>query len=211
MRFRFNIVATTRRLLTMALTTVSCVFVLVAAAQANTFTVTNTDPSGPGSLAQAIFDANANPGADTIAFNIPGSGLHTIAPIGPLPTITDPVTIDGYTQPGAKANTLALGSDAVLQIQLSGAVANSAAGLLISAGNSTVRGLVINRFNFYGIYLQTNGGNVVAGNYIGTDATGTGSFAAPNNGSGVFMNSANNTIGGLTPADRNLISGNGNA
>jgi hypothetical protein len=211
MRSRFNTAAITRRVLTLAITAVSCAFICAAVTQASTFTVTNTNPSGPGSLAQAIFDANANPGADTITFNIPGNGVHTIAPTSSLPTITDPVTIDGYTQPGAKANTLTLGSDAVLQIELSGASANSAAGLMISAGNSTIRGLVINRFNFYGIYLQTNGGNVIAGNYIGTDAVGANSFPIPNNGLGVFMDGPNNTIGGLTPADRNLLSGNGNA
>lgn len=69
--------------------------------------VTNTDDSGSGSLRQAILDANANTGLDTIAFNIPGSGVHTINLTSALPTITDPVVIDGYTQPGSSANTLA--------------------------------------------------------------------------------------------------------
>src|SRR5215472_12887811 len=191
-----------------------CLSVTTSAA---TFQVTTAADNGdnlnptPGSLRKAIVDANSNPGPDSITFNIPGSGVHTIAPISPLPAITDPLTIDGYTQPGANANTLAVGSDAVLQIELSGASAKSPAGLSISAGNSTIRGLVINRFNFYGIYLQTNGGNVIAGNYIGTDTTGTTSFPAPNNGSGIFINGPNNTIGGLLPGDRNLLSGNGNA
>ncbi len=49
--------------------------------RAATFTVLNTNDSGPGSLRQAILDANATPGADTIAFNIPGSGIHTIGPL----------------------------------------------------------------------------------------------------------------------------------
>src|SRR5262247_3435245 len=142
---------------------VGALSVFAATAQASTFVVTNTNNSGPGSLAQAILDANANLGADTIVFNIPGSGVQTISPASPLPTITDPVTIDGYTQPGAIANTLAVGTNAVLLIELSGASANSAAGLTISAGNTTIRGLVINRFNFYGIYIQTNDGNTIAG------------------------------------------------
>jgi hypothetical protein len=46
-----------------------------------------------------------HPGLDTINFNIPGSGVKTIAPASPLPTITDAVVIDGYSQPGASANT----------------------------------------------------------------------------------------------------------
>src|SRR5260370_22422906 len=64
-----------------------------------TFTVINTNDSGPGSLRQAILDANANAGPDTIRFSI-SSGPQAIAPLSPLPTITDPVTIDGTTQPG---------------------------------------------------------------------------------------------------------------
>ena len=72
---------------------------------AATFTVINTDDSGAGSLRQAILDANGNAGLDTIAFNIPGAGVHTISPATALPTITDPVVIDGYSQPGASPNT----------------------------------------------------------------------------------------------------------
>src|SRR4051812_45515636 len=62
-----------------------------------TFTVTNTNFSGVGSLRQAIADANANPGLDTIVFNIPGSGVQTIS-FTSSATITDPVIIDGTTQ-----------------------------------------------------------------------------------------------------------------
>src|SRR5262245_56776486 len=70
-----------------------------------TFVVTNVNNPGAGSLRQAILDANSSSGADTITFNIPGSGVHTIAPTSALPNITEAVTIDGYTQPGASANT----------------------------------------------------------------------------------------------------------
>src|SRR5713101_1262491 len=59
-----------------------------------TFMVINTNDSGPGSLRQAILGANANSGFDTIAFSI-GSGPQTIAPLSPLPAITDPVIVDG--------------------------------------------------------------------------------------------------------------------
>jgi len=81
--------------------------VLSASAFANTFTVINTNDSGAGSLRQAITDANNHAGLDTIDFNIPGSGVQTITPASDLPAITDPVIIDGYTQTGASANTLA--------------------------------------------------------------------------------------------------------
>src|SRR6476660_3159381 len=63
--------------------------------QAASFTVTNTNDSGAGSLRQAMLDANASSGADIISFNISGAGIHTISPTSALPTITDPVVIDG--------------------------------------------------------------------------------------------------------------------
>jgi SdrD B-like domain/Right handed beta helix region len=176
-----------------------------------TFTVVNTNDSGPGSLRQAILDANdtvAHPGADVIAFNIPGPGPHTIKPPTALPAITDPVTIDGYTQPGAAPATAT--SRAVLQVVLDGSQCASgfaSNGLVITAGSSTVRGLVINQFSQYGVILETNGGNVLEGNFIGTDAAGASS-QANDTGLRIDVGSPNNRIGGTTPAARNLLSGN---
>ena len=70
----------------------------------STFLVTNTGDSGPGSLRQAILDSNAATGAtNTIDFDIPGTGVQTIAPLSPLPAITSPVLIDGASQPGYTA------------------------------------------------------------------------------------------------------------
>ena len=178
----------------------------------------NKGTDGFVSLREAILAANntANGGTpDQISFNIAGAGVHTIQPDGALPTITDAVVIDGYTQPGAAANTLAVGSDAVLRIVLDGTTAGAATpGLAITAGNSTVRGLVINNFTYAGIHLDSGSGNTIVGNYIGTDVTGT--IAAPN-GQGTGFDgiligysaaSSNNVIGGAAPADRNVISGN---
>ncbi|MDQ3117470.1 MAG: hypothetical protein M3Q86_12830, partial [Verrucomicrobiota bacterium] len=113
---------------------------------AATFTVTNTDDSGPGSFRQAIEDANAAAGADTIAFNIPGGGVHTITPASALPSITETVTIDGYTQPGTSANTLDEGNNAVLLIEINGTTGGGR-GLILSADNVTVQGLVMNRYS----------------------------------------------------------------
>ncbi|MGI9106685.1 MAG: FG-GAP-like repeat-containing protein, partial [Pyrinomonadaceae bacterium] len=184
-----------------------------------TFTVNTTDDADDGacnaahcSLREAIKAANANAGAtDTISFNIPGTSVHTIRPSSPLDAITDPVVIDGYTQPGAAANTLAVGNNAVLLIELDCANAGAAC-LNITAGNSTVRGLVINRIGTNGISISTNGGNTIAGNFIGTNAAGTAgvSSASTNtNRTGIYVDgSPNNVIGGTAPADRNLISGN---
>jgi len=207
----FNLNTLILRLASLVLTTIGLMLVFSGVAQASTFVVTNTNTSGAGSLGQAILDANNNPGPDVITFNIPGSGVQTISLTNQLPQITDPVTINGYTQPGANPNSLAVGSNAVLLIELNGAQANSPYGLSLTGGNCTIRGLIINRFNFYGIYIDTKGDNVIAGNFIGTNASGTAGFPKPNNGSGVYLKASNNTIGGLTPADRNLLSGNGNA
>ena len=201
--------ASTRSRMTTILTlSVIAVVAMVGAARAATYTVTITDDSGAGSLRQAITNANANPDTDTIEFDIPGGGPHTIAPLSPLPIITDPVVIDGYTQTGASANTQAVGSDAVLKIALDGTGAGGGAvGVYITAGNSTVKGLVIQNFGMGGVYLATNGGNTVEGCFIGTDVNGT---ADQGNGDpGVTIDDvADNTIGGTTPTARNVISGN---
>jgi hypothetical protein len=188
-------------------------------AAADTFTVTNTTDGGPGSLRKAITDANgqANIDANTpdiISFAIPGVGVQTITPSSPLPAITDPVVIDGYTQPGASANTLNVGDNAVLLIELNGAnTTGTAIGLDLAGGKSTVRGLVINRFGtnpnaFFGsggIRLGSDN-NVVAGNFIGSNAAGSAGLA---NAVGVTIDAgANNLVGGTTPADRNIFAGN---
>ena len=172
-------------------------------------TVTNTNDSGAGSLRQAIIDANNTAGTQTISFNIPGAGVQTIKPLTPLPNITDPVIIDGYTQPGASANTLATGDNAVLLIELDGSlIVGGSTGLRITNGGSTVRGLVVNLFNGTGISLLNVGGNTIEGCFIGPDADGL-TFLASSNGTGIdISNSPNNTIGGTSPAARNLISGN---
>jgi hypothetical protein len=176
---------------------------------ADTYPATNTNDSGAGSLRQAILDANGHAGLDTISFNIPGSGVHTITLATELPVITSPVVIDGYTQPGSSANTLAAGDNAVLTVELSGAsVGNTGSGLTLgsNAPGSTVRGLVINRFAGNGILIQSNG-NTVAGNFIGTNASGTGGLG--NALDGISVQASSNTIGGTTTAARNVISANG--
>ena len=98
----------------------------------------------------------------------------------------------------------------MLRIELAGNLAGSGAnGLVLGAGSggSTIRGLAINRFAKVGVRIDGAGGNTIAGNFIGTNATGTA--AAANGEDGVLIvSSANNTIGGVTPAAANLISGN---
>ncbi|HVK54495.1 MAG TPA: DUF4347 domain-containing protein, partial [Burkholderiales bacterium] len=166
-----------------------------------TFTVTNTSDSGAGSFRQAIIDANAAAGADTIDFNT-GGGLATISVTSALPNITDVVNIDGTTQPGFVG---------VPVVELDGSLlATDQDGLRILSGasGSTIRGLIINDFGFAGISLQSAANVTIQGNYIGTDAIG---MAAESNrlfGIIVDTGSSNNTIGGAGAGERNIISGN---
>ncbi|HKP13629.1 MAG TPA: right-handed parallel beta-helix repeat-containing protein, partial [Blastocatellia bacterium] len=169
------------------------------------FTVTNTgdnggvDPAvgaGTGTLRQAIVDANASPGADTIQFSI-GSGLQTIGVSPALPNITETVTIDATTQPGFSGSPL---------IQITG-ISATGDGLDIQANNTVVKGLVINGFPGAGIFISGDGrdNNVITGNFIGTNASGT---AAMPNGGGISIATLNNQIGGTTSGAGNLLSGN---
>lgn len=177
------------------------------ALQATDFTVTNTNSSGAGSLYQAISDANNAPGADRIVFNIPGAGVHKInVSQNPLPTISDSLTIDGYTQPGAKANTLTRGDNAVILIQLDGTGGSSSeptAGLMFSGANSDflVRGLCITGFSD-AIEAGSVHSAVVVGDFIGVLPDGETALA---NRIAVTHVSQ---IGGVDAASRNVISGN---
>lgn len=173
--------------------------VLVAAtlvpARAATFTVRNTDDSGPDSLRQAILDSNASLAPDTIAFDIQGVGVHTIRPLSELPRLTGPTIIDGATQPGYANKPL---------VELTGDNAGPVNGLWFSAGTdgSTIRGLVINGFAGRALVILSGHNHVVA-NYIGTNAAG--SAASPNWGAMEISGGAGNVIGGTSSGSGNLL------
>jgi S-layer homology domain len=186
---------------------------------AATFTVTTNADSGAGSLRQAINDANSNVGPQTIQFAIPGPGVHTITPATPLPVITSPTTIDGYTQAGSSPNTLPFpqGTNAVLTIELSGQALPldlNARGLRIQAGGTVIRGLVINRFYITGIEISDGAGDGVqiVGNSIGPSPDGLSvprGIGVTRQIRGIYVfGGVGHQIGGPNPADRNLISGN---
>ena len=164
----------------------------------STFTVSNTDDSGAGSLRQAIIAANNLAGLDTINFAIPGPGPHTIQPLSGLPSIDDPAIIDGATQPGYAGKPI---------IELDGSQSGNEVALSIGAGGSTVRGLVINRFAG-GIFISGGGANHIEGNYIGTDLTGRLALGNQYNGIAV-ESSSSNTIGGTTTGAGNVIVASG--
>ena len=168
-------------------------------ASATTFTVTTTADHDDGScdasdctLREAINAANANSGADTVAFNISGSGVQTIAPGSALPQITDALTVDGWTQGGS-------GYSGAPLIELNGA---STAGYgLATSAQTTIRGLIINRFPGTAVdLLPGSSGSLVENNFIGTSAAGTDNLG---NG-GIGVRTFANGISILS----NVISGN---
>lgn len=168
--------------------------------------VCETATPGECTLRAAIQEANALAGTDTIHFNIPGAGVHTITPASALPGITQSVLIDGSTQPGASCATW----PPTLLIELNGTTAGSSAFDIGFAASATIRGLVINNFSI-GIHIANSSNNVIQCNFLGTDPTGT--VAQGMSSSGVFIqqDSNNNLIGGAAANLGNLISANGTA
>ena len=160
-----------------------------------TYNVTSLADSGTGSLRQALLDANANGGADSIVFDVAG----TISLSSALPTISEQVSIDATTAPGYTSTPL---------VTIDGSGTSSADGLHLDAGSdgSVIRGLIIVNFDDVGILITDSNDHTIAGNYVGTDGSndrGNGSWGIE------VTRSANNIIGGTTVADRNVISGNG--
>jgi hypothetical protein len=170
--------------------------------------VTNTNDSGPGSLRQAILDCNASHQFEIIKFDIPGTFVHTISPLTPLPVITNSIAIDGYSQPGASGNTLSSGDDANILIQLRGTDIKTASDGLNLAAGGTVMGLAISGFQGAQIHI-TSGTGSIRGNFIGTTPAGTAQ-AQPSTGTGVELDNCKQCLlGGTDAAGRNIISGNG--
>jgi hypothetical protein len=167
--------------------------------------ICETATPGECTLRAAIEEINALADSSpyTIAFNIPGAGPHTIAPATFLPVINYPVVIDGTTEPDYADGTMA--------VVLSGNNIPNEVGLNITAGDSTVRGLAINRFsNGTAVMFTNNGNNTVQTCFIGTNYIGTSS-AGTSNQTGIILSNVNvNTIGGSDSEDGNLISGNTN-
>ncbi len=189
----------------------------VSAVYSNDFTVTNTNDSGNGSLRNAITQACATPGTShQILFNIPMSdpnynasqGIWTIKPVSSLPYITKSnILIDGTSQTTTQGNTNTLGPEIVLD----GSRTVDFAFHIFNASGITIKGFVICNFN-YGIQISqmtTNASqyNIIKGNYIGTNYNASDT-AGNYIGIEIIGNPQYNTIGGLLPEDRNIVSGN---
>ena len=155
-----------------------------------------------GSLRQFLQNGNAAQGSASSVFNIPtsdagyngsGNGEYTIAPGSALPEVTDPVLLDGTTQPGYAGVPI---------IELDGNSAGPGVdGLRISAGNSTIDSLVVHRFGGDGIELTGAGGNTVRNSYVGTDVTGSAGQANSGAGLRISSGSGNNVVGGSGAAN----------
>ncbi len=171
------------------------------------------------SLREAIEATNNMSGGGTIEFDIPTSengydtetGLWTIPVTSTLPLMSGGSTfINGYSQPGALRATDTI--SASLKIVIDGSDAESGAnGVTITSAGNKIEGLVINHFSENGIQITGNGAtdNTISGNHIGTDAIGTAVLGNDQNGVKITGSAQNNTIGGYTSGERNIISGNG--
>jgi titin len=136
---------------------------------------------------------------NAIDFAIPGSGVQTLDPQSALPAVTVPIVIDGTSQPGFSGTPL---------VVLDGSqLTHVASGLDLEGGNSTVQGLAIDHFAGNGILLGGSGGDLIAGCFLGVDATGAA--AAGNGADGVLARVDNVTIGGTAAEAGNVISANG--
>ena len=197
-----------------------CLALLAAAAApaaAATFTVLNTDNVGPGSLRQAMTDANTACGSNVIEFAIPGAGPHTIALSSSLPAISCSLVVNGYSQPGSLMNTLTPeqgGLDTVLQVEIVGS--NGTAFALVSGATFytvTLQGLALHGFSDPIAGNSNLAGNSqlnVYGNFIGTTIDGQALPGVGNGGSALRSGQSSAQIGGIQPWQRNLISGGGN-
>ena len=126
-----------------------------------TFTVTNTNNGGTGSLRAAIVSANATAGADAITFSIPASGVQKINLLSALPAITEELTLDGTTQSGFTTTPV---------IVLNGASAGAGVnGLTVVGNDCVIKGLVIQKFSGHGILLLGNR-NTINTCFIGTNS-----------------------------------------
>jgi hypothetical protein len=201
-----------------------------------TFAVTNTADSGPGSLRQALLDANA--GAATsllpavVTFALPATAAHdgvfTIQPATPLPAITNPnFVIDGLTQKKSAGDTNPEGLEIVLNGGQCAGLCNGLESVQAggpAAGAQIISGLTINGFSGHAISvhaqppaLSSNVTTRIQGCYLGTDANGT--KAVPNAGRGIDGSHASveigkefdNRIDGILTSDSagNVIAGNG--
>lgn len=190
--------ASPRSLLPLCLLTAALHAATLSRAAAGTFTVTTDTDSGPGSLRQAILDANAAPGSDIIRCTLPSSGAPPVINVtGTLPDITGPLTM----------------RDDSMEIRSTGMTAGQSL-ITITGGNSTVGlvSVVSTTAGTVGITLGGNGGNTVENAWIGISYANLIPSAGLH---GIVIASDDNIIagsriGGASSGDGIRITGNRN-
>lgn len=171
-----------------------------------------TSTPGECTLRAAIEEANANGNPadqDVIEFNIPGGGVHTIN-LGSIIYISQNVLINGYTQPGASANTVAWpgAMDGTLLIEITGD--NAALNPNSNADGTIIRGLIINNTNIYPITVDVDCDNTkIEGNYINTDPSGLIADWGTSGSHGIISSGSGTTVGGTSPEQRNVVTARG--
>jgi parallel beta-helix repeat protein len=158
------------------------------------FQVANTNDSGSGSLRQAILNANSTAGTQTISFNLPGP-FFRIQPLSNLPTITDPLIIDGTTQPGYAGVPI---------VEINGGTffSGNPVGLRFTAGGNTVKALAVNGFNAQGgsgFSFEGSGSNTITANFVGVQVSALNDHI--HNIQGIFLGSSNNRVTGNVITD----------
>jgi parallel beta-helix repeat protein len=191
------------------------VSLLLNSAHSTTYTVTNTNDSGPGSLRQAITDVNTMPGNHIIAFNIPltdpnyiaGQGVWKITPQSTLPIIMrSNLLIDGTTQTTNHGDTNPGGPEILLDGNHQ--YGSDFAFHIYNSSGVVIKGFIIGRFTV-GIEISgsTSHNNTISGNYIGCNYNATDTLSNTH-GIEILTGPYSNIIGGSTPAERNIVSGN---
>ncbi len=169
-------------------------------------TVINTNDSGAGSLRQAIVDANSAPNETSIAFDIPGACPQIIQLDSALPALTEPVVIDGYSQPGSVYNQADRSFDGTLCVALVPELAMATGLHLQTAPGDTMRveGLAFYGFQSEAVRVTGQGSAEVRGNGFGTGAAG---LLAPGFDDAAIrvIDAAGSVIGGADVAARNVI------
>ncbi len=116
---------------------------------------------------------------------------------------------------GPGASTTIQGNIIGLDVTGTARLGNVSQGIVVESANNVIggdvaaAGNVISGNGRYGVVLNfaQASGNIIAGNLIGTNGSGTGAIG--NTLDGVYIPSAGNRIGGTLPVSRNVISGNG--
>ena len=172
-------------------------------------------------LRAAVEQANARTGADVIHFDVRNSNGSCPDKVVITPnsrqqiTVEDNsggVTIDGYTQCGASANTQPVNGNANIRIEIQGdKTTRLSYALHINSANNVVRGIAAYDWHRQ-IQLMGSSAhhNRIEGNFLGTDGANTHRSGHVGEGEGIRaqLGAANNTFGGITPDTRNIVSGN---